>query len=82
LKRGKNDGCFEFLTSDCLVFGSTNLAFHISILLNLCIRHSYAPTIMCDVLFRPILKPSAKDRTDSGSYRAIAYGSIFLNYLK
>jgi hypothetical protein len=32
---------------------------------------------MCDVLFKPILKPACKDRTDSSNYRAIAYGSLF-----
>jgi hypothetical protein len=77
LKKGKGDGCFEFLTSDCLHHGSLLLAQYTATLLNMCLVHGFVPQLMCDVLFKPILKPGKNDRTDSNNYRAIAYGSVF-----
>jgi hypothetical protein len=77
LKRGKIDGVFPDLSSDCLVNGTDLLFNHLSVLFNICITHGYLPSEVCNVVFKPILKPGRPDRSNVDNYRGIAYGSVF-----
>ena len=77
LKMGK--AIASFIKPEHILYGSPKLAWHLHLLFNGMILHSYVPTDFLNGVISPLIKDSGGDHTDPKNYRPLTLSTIFSN---
>ena len=77
LKAGKATG--SFVKPEHVLYGSPKLVWHLHLLFNAMIMHSYVPSDFLKGVVSPLLKDSEGDVSDPSNYRPLTLSVIFSN---
>ena len=77
LKAGKATA--SFVKPEHILYGSPKLAFHLHLLFNAMIQHSYVPTDFLKGVVSPLIKDTQGDRTDPNNYRPLTLSVLLSN---
>ena len=75
LKLGKSSA--SFVKAEHLIYGSPKLAWHLHLLFNAMIQHSYVPVEFLSGVISPIIKDNEGDHSDPRNYRGLTLGVVF-----
>ena len=75
LKTGKSSA--SFVKAEHILYGSPKLAFHLHLLFNGMIIHSYVPTDFLNGVITPLIKDTEGDHTDPSNYRPLTLSVVF-----
>ena len=66
-----------FLKAEHVLLGSPKLAYHLHILFNAMIQHSYVPKEFLEGVISPLVKDTEGDHSDPNNYRGLTLGVVF-----
>ena len=75
LKTGKASA--SFVKAEHILYGSPKLAFHLHLLFNSMIQHSYVPYEFLNGVLTPLIKDTEGDHSDPKNYRGLTLGVVF-----
>ena len=75
LKTGKASA--SFVKAEHILYGSPRLAYHLHILFNAMIQHSYVPYEFLNGVITPLIKDTEGDHSDPKNYRGLTLGVVF-----
>ena len=75
LKLGKSSA--SFVKAEHLIYGSPKLAWHLHLLFNSMIQHSYVPYEFLNGVISPLIKDSEGNHSDIQNYRGLTLGVVF-----
>ena len=75
LKIGKASA--SFVKAEHILYGSPKLAWHLHLLFNAMIQHSYVPQEFLNGVITPLIKDTEGDHSDPKNYRGLTLGVVF-----
>ena len=75
LKTGKASA--SFIKAEHIMYGSPKLAWHLHLLFNSMIQHSYVPCEFLNGVITPLIKDTEGDHSDPSNYRGLTLGVVF-----
>ena len=75
LKTGKASA--SFVKAEHILYGSPKLAYHLHLLFNAMIQHSYVPYEFLNGVITPLIKDTEGDHSDPKNYRGLTLGVVF-----
>ena len=75
LKSGKASA--SFLKAEHILYGPPQLAYHVHLLFNSMIQHSYVPCEFLNGVITPLVKDPEGDHSDPSNYRGLTLGVTF-----
>ena len=75
LKTGKSSA--SFIKAEHILYGSPKLAWHLHLLFNAMIQHSYVPQDFLNGVITPLIKDTEGDHSDPKNYRGLTLGVVF-----
>ena len=75
LKTGKASA--SFVKAEHILNGSPKLAYHLHLLFNAMIQHSYVPYEFLNGVITPLIKDTEGDHSDPKNYRGLTLGVVF-----
>ena len=75
LKLGKSSA--SFVKAEHIIYGSPKLAWHLHLLFNAMIQHSYVPLEFLNGVISPIIKDTEGNHSDPQNYRGLTLGVVF-----
>ena len=75
LKLGKSSA--SFVKAEHIIYGSPKLAWHLHLLFNAMVQHSYVPYEFLNGVISPLIKDSEGDHSDPQNYRGLTLGVVF-----
>ena len=70
------------LSANLIIIAHEIIYVHVSILLNLCLAHSYLPLPCTNLVIKPIVKNKHNDVFTISNYRPIALATVISNYFE
>ena len=75
LKLGKSSA--SFVKAEHIIYGSPKLAWHLHLLFNAMIQHSYVPYEFLNGVISPLIKDNEGNHTDLQNYHGLTLGVVF-----
>ena len=79
LKTGKASA--SFVKAEHILYGSPRLAYHLHILFNAMIQHSYVPYEFLNGVISPLIKDSEGNHSDLQNYRGLTLGVVLFSFI-